>query len=505
MKKSIILGMLATLFGVSFAQSNPQKSTVELPEDSHGRYIVVTGMLQKSKPDTLAIRQYLEEWEAKDPKNVDLSTCWFNLYLSRSRESILQLTVPNGEGEYEYETDKDSQKIVIKDSLGNVKGYLEPGETIYTDTFFNKAIAKLDEGLALNPNRLDIWMGKIQAYLMKKDYSKACDNIFQTLRRAKVVGNGWLWTEDEPINEKSFEAISNMTDYAVQLMEANKVTEALQVMDSLIAFKPDYSAFKLIKGDICAKKKLDEEALAIYESLWEEYKEDMPYVSNLAWLYSDHDRLEDMERLCQILDKSNDPEYISFARQLRQAHETLNIDFEAIKVYAEQNKKELSQLTERFVKGDETLTLNEISKVYFGHAADPKNCKPLWKEIDAARKLYDEKKYKESFALCESALKKHPVSLAANSFAFLSLRSINEEDERLDIYYSRFMMLVQMIIKGARPLIEDKPDSSLVYSILWRDDENTLVDIVFQEMGIKAKNYIFTNPVYFLQELEKTK
>ncbi len=74
MKKSIILGILTTLFGVSFAQSKQQNSDIVLPADTHGRYIIVSDMLQQSHPDTLSIRQYLEEWEAKDPKNVDLKT-----------------------------------------------------------------------------------------------------------------------------------------------------------------------------------------------------------------------------------------------------------------------------------------------------------------------------------------------------------------------------------------------------------------------------------------------
>ncbi len=503
MKKIITLGILTSLIGVSCAQSNQTNPAVVLPADAHGRYTIVSDMLQQSHPDTVAIRQYLQEWEAQDPKNVDLCTCWFNLYLLQARENVLQFSAPLANGMYNAGVDPDGQAIVIKDSLGNVQGQIEPGQTLYRDQPFNQAIAKLDEGLALNPNRLDIWMGKTHAFLMKKDFDKACDNIFATLRCAKEVGDGWLWMENKPLNETCFEVLSSMTDYAVDMMEADKVTEALQVMDSLIAFRPDYSAFKLVKGDICAKKNLDKEAIALYESIWDDCKEDMAYVANLAWLYSDNDRLEDMERLCQILDKSKDPQDVGFARQLRQAHQTLTIDFEEIKKYAEQNKKELAQLTERFVKGDETLTLDEISKVYFGHAADPKNCKPLWKEIDAARKLYDKQKYKESFDLCESALKKHPISLAANTFAFLSLRSINENDERLGVYYTRFMMLVQMIIKGARPLLEDRPDSSLTYSILWRDDENTLVDIFFQQMDIKAKSYLFTNPVYFLSALEK--
>ena len=279
MKKIITWGILTSLIGVSCAQSDQKKSDVVLPADTHGRYTIVADMLQQHKPDTLAIRQYLEEWEAQDPKNVDLCTCWSNLYLSRSLVSPLQLNIPQGEGMYNMEVDKESQMITLKDSLGNIKGYITPGQTFFSVEYFDKAIAKLDEGLALNPNRLDIWMGKTHAFLMKKDFDKACQNIFLTLRRAKEVGNGWLWTENGPLKEKSFESLSSMTDYAVDMMEADKVTEALQVMDSLIAFRPDYSAFKLVKGDICAKKKLDKDlidAIVVHDDYDHELDHDAP-------------------------------------------------------------------------------------------------------------------------------------------------------------------------------------------------------------------------------------
>lgn len=478
--KKLLFALVASMFLV------PAKAQVA----AHSRITTVNEMLAADQPDTLAIRQYLEEWEKQGPKNADLCTAWFNYYMLP-----IQADASVGDG------------IQIRDSLGNIAGSIRP----FTGEFpwdhgksLKLAVAKLEEGLKISPSRLDIWMGKTKAFMMVGEYVQASENIYATLRESKKNNNVWTWKEDEPMNEEGIQAIFSQSDYAIDMMESGQIDLAHQVMDSLIAYYPEHSMFKLIKAELYARKRMDNEALSIMEPLFEEYKGDMFYVSNLAWIYSDNNQLDKMEECCAILDASGDSEMVNFASSLRMQHMSLNIDFEEIRAFAQSNPDELQRLTDRFIKADESLSLDEICKVYFGHAADPKNCVMLWEGTDAERQLFDAGKYKETLEMCEKALEKHPASLAANTFAFLALRQLDEQDPRLGVFYTRFSMIVTMIEKGGKPLVEDEPEKSLVYSILWRDDENTLVDVFFrQQEELRRRSYLFTNPVYFLQALNE--
>ncbi|MGB1042480.1 MAG: tetratricopeptide repeat protein, partial [Tenacibaculum sp.] len=95
--------------------------------------------------DTINQLKTLKEWQSKNPKDAELYTSYFNYHFMKSRQEMLGLTnnQPNGES------------LVLKDSLNENVGFL--GSVIqYNEEELKKGFEKIDEGIKLYPNRLDM-------------------------------------------------------------------------------------------------------------------------------------------------------------------------------------------------------------------------------------------------------------------------------------------------------------------------------------------------------------
>jgi|GEM_PF-609499 len=90
---------------------------------------------------------------------------------------------------------------------------------------------------------------------------------------------------------------------------------------------------------------------------------------------------------------------------------------ETIQVLEEKMKADSAlylHLSERFHKGDPSLTNRELSLLYYGSTLRP-GFNPLQEEriLDAMNTLARRDKYAEALSLCDNFLKKNPASLAA--------------------------------------------------------------------------------------------
>ena len=158
--------------------------------------------------DTINQLKVLREWKSANPKDAELFTSYFNYYFMKSKQEVLALSTdePNGEA------------FVLKDSSKQTAGYL--GSQIYfSKTELKKGLDKINEGIKLYPNRLDMRFGKIYALGQIPDWESFTSEIIKTIEYSAKNNNNWTWTNNEKQeNGKDF-FLSSLQDYQVQLYD----------------------------------------------------------------------------------------------------------------------------------------------------------------------------------------------------------------------------------------------------------------------------------------------
>lgn len=159
--------------------------------------------------DTINQRATLIEWEKHSPNNPELFTSYFNYHFLKSKQEILSLSTIEPKGE----------KLIIRDSLNQIAGFLG-SQSHYNQAEFLKGINKINKGIELFPNRLDMRFGKIYAYGQIEDWENFTNEIIKTVRHSTLNNNNWEWTNGEKVKaggEDYF--LSALQDYQRQLYD----------------------------------------------------------------------------------------------------------------------------------------------------------------------------------------------------------------------------------------------------------------------------------------------
>lgn len=158
--------------------------------------------------DTISQLKVLTEWNAVNPNDPELYTSYFNYHFSKSKREILALTAeePFGEG------------LVLTDSLNQIAGYLG-GEIYYDQSELEKGLDKINQGIELYPNRLDMRFGKIYLLGHIEDWDTFTSEIIKTIQFSTKNNNDWTWTKNEKKENGEVFFLSSLQGYQVQLYE----------------------------------------------------------------------------------------------------------------------------------------------------------------------------------------------------------------------------------------------------------------------------------------------
>lgn len=184
------------------------------------------------KNDTINQLKVLKEWQSAKPKDAELFTSYFNYYFVKSKQEVLALTTnkPN------------SESFVLKDSLNKAAGYL--GSQIYYDkTKLNKGINKIDQGIKLYPNRLDMRFGKIYVFGEIKDWEKFTSEIKKTIEHSSKNDNNWTWTNNEKYDGGEKEFLLDIQTYQLQLYDTgndNLLKNMQEIANKVLEFYPNH-------------------------------------------------------------------------------------------------------------------------------------------------------------------------------------------------------------------------------------------------------------------------
>ena len=184
--------------------------------------------------DTLNQIKVLKRWEKESPNDSELFTSYFNYHFMKSRKEVVTLTTDEPQG----------KKLVVTDSTNQPKGYIG-SQIYYEDKEFQKGINRIDEGIKLYPNRLDMRFGKIYSYGQKMDWENFTQTIKATIAYSSKNSNNWTWTNNEPYPEGEQGFLRSLQDYQFQLYNTGNddlLTNMREIASEILKYYPDHVA-----------------------------------------------------------------------------------------------------------------------------------------------------------------------------------------------------------------------------------------------------------------------
>ena len=182
--------------------------------------------------DTLNQITTLRKWEKKSPNDPELFTSYFNYHFSKSRQEIVTLTTEKPQG----------KSLTITDSTHQTKGFL--GSQIhYNETEFQKGIDKINQGLRLYPDRLDMRFGKIYSYGQKLDWENFTKTIKEAVAYSSKNENDWTWTHNKPYGEGEEGFLRSLQDYQLQLYNTGNddlLSNMREIANEILKHYPDH-------------------------------------------------------------------------------------------------------------------------------------------------------------------------------------------------------------------------------------------------------------------------
>ncbi|MFA5620487.1 MAG: tetratricopeptide repeat protein [Weeksellaceae bacterium] len=182
--------------------------------------------------DTINQLKVLEAWEKSKPDDPELFTSYFNYYVQKAESDIITLTTEQLEGE----------SFVLKDSLNATVGFLG-SQTWFKTEEIEKGFAKIERGIKLYPNRLDMRFGKIYVLGLLKDWENFTLEIIKTVRYSSQNNNEWLWINNEQLDEAKGFMLASIQSYQLQLFDTGDdalLKNMRDISEEILRYYPDH-------------------------------------------------------------------------------------------------------------------------------------------------------------------------------------------------------------------------------------------------------------------------
>lgn len=183
------------------------------------------------RQDTTAWNRYFETWESAAPNDAQLWIDRFNHFFNLSRNSVLLLRGALDSLRLPGETE---ERFILTDTTGSEVGSLSE-QVRFDEALFARAIAAIDRGIALHPDRIDMLLGRAAAFMYAERYEAMVETLCRIIDRSEENSGEWIGTDDRTrLSVSSSELIADyLQKYVEHLFHAAKfetgdpATEAL--------------------------------------------------------------------------------------------------------------------------------------------------------------------------------------------------------------------------------------------------------------------------------------
>jgi len=192
-----------------------------------------TEFQQYTKPgDTLRQLEILKKWESEKPNDPELFTSYFNYYFTKSIQEVLTVTKEQPKG----------KSLELTGSSNQVTGFIG-SQVNYMENELQKGFAKIDEGIRLYPDRLDMRFGKIYVLGELEKWKEFTVEIIKTIDYSAKNNNAWTWTLNETQDGGKDFFLSSLQDYQVQLYNTGNdslLSNMRDIANEVLKFYPDH-------------------------------------------------------------------------------------------------------------------------------------------------------------------------------------------------------------------------------------------------------------------------
>ncbi len=257
--------------------------------------------------DTTQQRAVLMEWEREEPQNPELFTSYFNFYFRLAQQEVMTLTKEQPNGEY----------LTLEDSTGKTTGYMVSNMSYQMDTLV-KGFEKIDQGIALHPNRLDMRFGKIHVLGLVESWPALTEEIVKAIQYSAQNHNQWTWTHGEKRDEGENFFLSALQDYQLTLYNTNDdalLMNMRTIAQEVLKYYPNHvESLSNLSITYLLTKDYDKglEALLKAESI---KPGDGIVLSNIAQAYKLKGDISNARRYYAKMLELEDPQAVAFAKQ----------------------------------------------------------------------------------------------------------------------------------------------------------------------------------------------
>ncbi|GLB52389.1 hypothetical protein NBRC110019_14290 [Neptunitalea chrysea] len=182
--------------------------------------------------DTTNQIKVLTAWEKATPKDPELYTSYFNYYFSKAQKEFISLSTDEPQG----------MGLTLTDSTNQIAGYLS-GQVTYDERYTTQAFQKIDEGIKLFPNRLDMRFGKTYALKELKRWDELTDVFIETVTYGNKINNDWLWTENKKLESGKENMLAAIQDYISEMFNTgnDKVIDNMRTISlEVLKYYPNH-------------------------------------------------------------------------------------------------------------------------------------------------------------------------------------------------------------------------------------------------------------------------
>jgi tetratricopeptide (TPR) repeat protein len=225
----------------------------------------------------------------------------------KSRQELVSLSTKQTKGE----------SFLLQDSTGQVAGYLG-SEIVYNSEILQKGLDKIDQGIKMYPNRLDMRFGKIYALAQVEDWENYTNEIVNTIQYSKKNNNEWTWTYNEKKENGKEYFLASIQSYQLNLYETENddlLKNMRVIAEEILKIYPDHieslsniSITYLLKGeyDKGIEALLKAEKIDPYDGV---------VLSNIAHGYKLKGDIDNSIKYYEKMLKLDDPRDVEFAKQ----------------------------------------------------------------------------------------------------------------------------------------------------------------------------------------------
>jgi tetratricopeptide (TPR) repeat protein len=258
--------------------------------------------------DTAGVRTLLLKWNEQRPKDPELFIAWFNYYTRKSMMEIVTLSKEEQAGE----------NLVITDTGGNnVVGYMGSTQR-YDSAVLQLGLDKIDTGISLYPNRLDMRFGKVYMLGEEEQYASYTNEIVKAINYGQQINNSWLWTDGKPQKDAQQFLLNTVQGYVSELYDKNDnslLPYIRQIAEAVLKYYPDnveslsdVAVTYLIPGDV-------DKALPYLLRAEKLSPKDVIVLGNIATTYTRKKDTADAKKYYNKMVEYGDSDQVEFAKE----------------------------------------------------------------------------------------------------------------------------------------------------------------------------------------------